>query len=80
MELEEVLGYDSYEMDFRHYDPAIGRFNVIDPMTEERDWLTPYNFVQNNPVLRIDPTGLLDTYGNLNSLLNNNRVAQFRRR
>jgi hypothetical protein len=50
-------------MDFRHYDAALGRFNVIDPMAEERDWLTPYNFVQNNPILRVDPTGLLDTYG-----------------
>ena len=51
------------EMDFRHYDPALGRFNVIDPMAEKRNWLNPYNFVQNNPILRIDPTGLLDDYG-----------------
>lgn len=63
VEFEEALGYDSYEMDFRHYDPALGRFNVIDPMAESRDWLTPYNFVQNNPILRVDPTGLLDDYG-----------------
>jgi RHS repeat-associated protein len=62
VELEEALGYDSYEMDFRHYDPALGRFTVIDPMAEERNWLTPYNFVQNNPILRVDPTGLLDDY------------------
>ena len=63
VELEESLGYNSYEMDFRHYDPAIGRFMAIDPMAEERNWLTPYNFVQNNPILRVDPTGLLDDYG-----------------
>ncbi|CAM1353755.1 hypothetical protein THALO_310001 [Tenacibaculum halocynthiae] len=50
-------------MDFRHYNPALGRFNSIDPMAEERNWLTPYNFVQNNPILRVDPTGLLDDYG-----------------
>ena len=50
-------------MDWRQYDPAIGRFTSIDPLTEARDWLTPYNFVQNNPILRIDPTGLLDDYG-----------------
>jgi hypothetical protein len=49
-------------MDFRHYDPYLGRFNVIDPMAEERNWLTPYNFVQNNPILRVDPSGLLDDY------------------
>ncbi|MDA9339744.1 hypothetical protein N9Q68_02100, partial [Polaribacter sp.] len=63
VELEESLGYNMNEMDFRHYDPALGRFNVIDPMAEKRNWLNPYNFVQNNPILRIDPTGLLDTYG-----------------
>src|SRR5690606_41057454 len=52
-----------YEMDFRQYDPAVGRFTSVDPMAEERNWLTPYNFVQNNPVVRVDPSGLLDTYG-----------------
>ncbi|RKN75916.1 RHS repeat domain-containing protein [Ulvibacterium marinum] len=63
VELEESLGLDFYEMDFRNYNPAIGRFISIDPLAEERDWLTPYNFVQNNPILRVDPSGLLDDYG-----------------
>jgi RHS repeat-associated protein len=62
-ELDESLGLNVIEMDWRQYDPAIGRFNVIDPMAEERDWLSPYNFAQNNPILRVDPTGLLDDYG-----------------
>ena len=35
----------------------------ITPMAEERDWLSTYNFAQNNPILRFDPTGLLDDYG-----------------
>ncbi|MCG8208152.1 hypothetical protein G1K53_11640, partial [Tenacibaculum finnmarkense] len=63
VELEESLGYNMNEMDWRHYDSTLGRFNVIDPMAEERNWLNPYNFVQNNPILRVDPTGLLDDYG-----------------
>ena len=63
VELEESLNIDLYEMDFRQYDPAVGRFTSVDPMAEERNWLTPYNFVQNNPVVRVDPSGLLDTYG-----------------
>jgi len=50
-------------MDYRQYDPAIGRFYVVDPLAEERNWISPYNFVQNNPILRVDPTGLLDDYG-----------------
>jgi len=33
----------------------------VDAMAVERNWLTPYNFVQNNPIERIDPTGMLDT-------------------
>lgn len=44
----------------RMYDPALGKFWQVDPMAEKRYWVTPYNFVQNNPVNRIDPSGLTD--------------------
>ena len=42
------------------YDPAIGRWISVDPLAEERSWVSPYNFVQNNPLNRIDPDGALD--------------------
>lgn len=62
-ELDENLELNVIEMNFRQYNPVLGRFNVIDPLGEERNWLSSYNFVQNNPIIRIDPTGLLDDYG-----------------
>ncbi len=33
---------------------------AVDPLAYKRNWLTPYNFVQNNPINRIDPLGLTD--------------------
>lgn len=41
----------------------VSRWLNPDPLAEEREWINPYNFVQNNPIIRTDPTGLLDTYG-----------------
>lgn len=46
------------EMDWRHYDPAIGRFNCIDKLAESFFDVTPYNFANNNPIYFNDPTGL----------------------
>lgn len=42
------------------YDNQIGRWMTVDPLAHKRDWLTPYNYVQNNPMIRIDPNGLTD--------------------
>ena len=38
------------------------RFLSVDPMAEEREWLSPYNFAQQNPVNRVDPLGMLDDW------------------
>jgi len=59
VELEESLGLNLYEMDKRQYDPAIGRFTGIDPITHHQ--FTPYRAFDNNPVLWTDPTGA-DSY------------------
>jgi RHS repeat-associated protein len=41
----------------RFYDPQLGRWNSVDPMTESQEGWTPYHYVYANPVLRIDPDG-----------------------
>jgi RHS repeat-associated protein len=59
-ELQDELGLNFYDYGARNYDPALSRFMNLDPMTEKRIWLSPYNYVQNNPILKIDPDGMLD--------------------
>ena len=60
VELEEALGLDMYETGYRQYDPALGRFFTIDPLTEVVPAINPYQFSFNNPVYFSDPSGLMD--------------------
>jgi RHS repeat-associated protein len=44
----------------RYYTPEIGIWLSVDPLSDERPSLSPYNYCQLNPVMRVDPTGMLD--------------------
>ena len=52
------LGLNDYGA--RWYDPAVARWGAKDPLSELRATNTPYQYVQNNPINAIDPTGMLD--------------------
>ncbi|WP_322974042.1 RHS repeat-associated core domain-containing protein [Pedobacter sandarakinus] len=55
-ELQEELG--QYDYGARFYDPIIGRWNVIDRLSEYHFNTNPYHYVLNNPLKYIDPFGL----------------------
>ena len=59
-ELQEDFGLYQYDFGARTYDPQLARWFSVDPMAHLREWVSPYNFVQNNPINRIDPDGRLD--------------------
>jgi RHS repeat-associated protein len=56
-EWQDELGLNEYAFGFRDYDPAIGRWNVIDPLAEKYITTSPYAFVQNNPLINREIDG-----------------------
>jgi len=49
-ELQDELGLNTYDYQWRDYDAAIARFNNIDRFAEKYHSLTPYHFTANNPM------------------------------
>ncbi len=45
----------------RYYMSDVSIWLSVDPMADEREWLSPYNYCQLNPIMRIDPDGAFDT-------------------
>ena len=55
----EVKG-ESNQQDygFRVYDPRVGRFLSVDPLTQDYPMLTPYQFASNMPISAMNIDGL----------------------
>jgi RHS repeat-associated protein len=60
-ELQEDFGLNLSDYGARMYDPSLGRWHCVDPLGELFYNKTPYGYVSNNPISRIDPTGMADT-------------------
>ncbi|HAA17647.1 MAG TPA: hypothetical protein DCP28_02295, partial [Cytophagales bacterium] len=58
-ELQDDFGgaYGNYSTFYREYDPALGRFNAVDPKADWMNALTPYQYANNDPINFNDPLG-----------------------
>ncbi len=57
-EMNKELGLNWLSFRHRNYDPTIGRFFGIDPISEEFLSISTYQFAHNNPVWKIELEGL----------------------
>ena len=51
-------GGSTYDYGFRIYNPSLGKFLSLDPLTHSYPWYTPYQFAGNMPIVAIDLDGL----------------------
>ena len=57
-ELFEDADLNWYDYGFRNYDPQIGRFPQLDPLTDDYPHYTPFQYAGNEPIANVDLDGL----------------------
>ena len=82
-ELDTKKGLNLYDYGARHYDAALGRWHVVDPMAEKYGALSPYGYCANNPIKYVDFNGkemspFFDYNGNFLGVDNNGFEGQIK--
>ena len=73
-ELDTRKGLNWYDYGARYYDPALGRFTVVDSVAEKHYYASPYIYCNNLPMRYIDPDGndWKDAYPHLENAISAN--------
>jgi len=56
-EKQEEFGLDWHDYGARNYDPVLGRWHGLDPLTDSYVSFSPYHYSVNNPISNYDPDG-----------------------